>query len=509
MSAGILGENDIVGVSDAATSDILEPGRNCMAIDRADRLSVIIDADDYFRFARRSMVSAKRRITMIGWDFDGRIELGRDRDDDGPAKLGDFVLWLVERNPDLEIFLLRWDIGALATLQRGSTIVTVVKWMRHPRIHTKLDSAHPFGSSHHQKIVMIDDCLAFCGGIDMTGDRWDTREHAFEDERRRRPFTRRRYKPWHDVTTAITGPVTGVIAEVCRERWATAGGSPALVPIESASACWPSGLEPDFENVDVAISRSAPELDERPSVREVEELFVDQILSAKRFIYAESQYFASSKIAAAIARRLQESGGPEIVIVNPVTAQGWLEPLAMDTARARLFEALRRLDHEGRLRIYHPFNDGGEAIYVHAKVLIVDDRFLRIGSANMNNRSMRLDTECDITIDAAGSPPGTGGRIAAIRNDLLGEHLGASAETVKQGIHDTGSLVATIENLRGRDRSLRPYEPPELKDIEEWLAENQILDPEGPEQMFEPLAKRGLLRRLPDKFSQGSKRRTR
>ncbi|MCE3544068.1 hypothetical protein LXJ56_28215, partial [Escherichia coli] len=81
---------------------------------------------------------------------------------------------------------------------------------------------------------------------------------------------------------------------------------------------------------------------------------------------------------------LDEVDGPEIVIVNPETAQGWLEPLAMDTARARLVEALRRRDRHGRLRLYHPYTRGGAPIYCHAKITVVDDTQLRIGSANIN-----------------------------------------------------------------------------------------------------------------------------
>ena len=105
---------------------------------------------------------------LIGWDFDARIHLGRESETEGPETLGDFVLWLVKRRPDLEIYLLRWDIGAINTLFRGTTIFTLMRWMSHKRIHTRLDGAHPPGASHHQKIVVIDDCFAFCGGIDMT-----------------------------------------------------------------------------------------------------------------------------------------------------------------------------------------------------------------------------------------------------------------------------------------------------------------------------------------------------
>ncbi|GGF67848.1 phospholipase D/transphosphatidylase [Azorhizobium oxalatiphilum] len=484
-------------MNDSSLLHLPEPGRNCFRIDTADQLSVIVDADDYFRIARAAMVKAKRRITLVGWDFDARIRVGGGREDGGPDKLGAFIYWLVERNPELEIFLLRWGMGAFSTLMRGTTAFTLLKWMAHPRIHTKLDHAHPTGSSHHQKIVVIDDCLAFCGGIDMTGDRWDTSEHRFQDERRRRPFTRRRYMPWHDATTAITGPITKAIAEICRDRWRVAGGKPDLVPLEGLEAWWPDCLWTHFKNVPCAVSRSAPEMDERSSVREIETLYLDQIARAKRFIYAESQYFASRRIAEAIARRLNESDGPEIVIVNPVSAQGWLEPIAMDTARARLFEALLQRDRGRRFRIYHPFNDGGEAIYVHAKVLVVDDRILRVGSSNMNNRSMRLDTECDVSVDVdlIGDEQASCA-IRSIRDFLLAEHLGVSSEVISAEISRRGSLIAAIEALRGEGRSLRAYKPPNLSDTEKWLADNEVLDPEGPEEMFEPFAKRGLFRKL-------------
>jgi hypothetical protein len=122
-----------------------------------------------------------------------------------------------------------------------------------------------------------------------------------------------------------------------------------------------------------------PEMDDQTPVHENEALFLAQIARAKRYVYIESQYFASRRVAEAIARRLDEENGPEFVIVNPLTAQGWLEPIAMDTARARLVEALRRRDRHGRFRIYHPFTAGGEPIYCHAKILIADDRVFRLG----------------------------------------------------------------------------------------------------------------------------------
>ncbi len=158
----------------------------------------------------------------------------------------------------------------------------------------------------------------------------------------------------------------------------------------------------------------------------------------------------------------------------------------MDTARAQLVEALRKLDHRDRLRIYHPVTDAGAEIYVHAKVTIVDDTYLRVGSSNFNNRSMRLDTECYVML--AAERPGaeaTRATITALRDDLLAEHLAMTPDQVTQGIKEHGSLIAMIDANRGtqgQGRTLIPYEIPELSGFEAWLAENEILDPEGPRQ---------------------------
>jgi phosphatidylserine/phosphatidylglycerophosphate/cardiolipin synthase-like enzyme len=478
------------------TSLPLEAGTNCWRTETAEAASVIIDAEDYFRFARSAMLKARKRIMLIGWDFDARIDLGESAEAAGaPAKVGDFIYWLVERNPELEVYLLRWDMGALKTLFRGSTVLTVLQWMRHKRIHTRLDGHHPPGASHHQKIVVIDDCFAFCGGIDMTGDRWDTRAHRDDDPGRRQP-NGKPYKPWHDATTALMGPVASALGDHARERWKMAGGG-VLAPVPGVSDCWPDELKVQFEHASVAIARTRPKMDDEAEILEVERLYLDQIASAKRFIYAESQYFASRKIAEAIARRLDEADGPEIILINPEVAQGWLEPLAMDTARARLFEALRSRDVHKRFRIYHPYTKNGAPIYVHAKILIIDERVIRVGSSNLNNRSMRLDTECDVAIDtrleanAAFEPI-----IAGLRDGMIAEHLGVEHEIVSQHVGKHGSLIATIEALRGEGKTLRPYETPNLSEVAAWLADNEVLDPEGPDEMFEALSQRGLFRRL-------------
>jgi phosphatidylserine/phosphatidylglycerophosphate/cardiolipin synthase-like enzyme len=473
----------------------LAPGRNCWRIERADAASVIIDAEGYFRIAREAMKQARHQILLIGWDFDARIRLVHEADDDAPTEVGAFIDWLVARTPGLQVHILRWDMGALKTLLRGKTMLTIFRWAFNRRIHLKLDSVHPHGASHHQKIVVIDDCLAFCGGIDMTDNRWDTRAHHDRDGERRNADGKS-YHPWHDATTALSGPVARALGELSRTRWQRAGGTP-FGPPPAVPGCWPDALPVDFADVDVALSRTQPEMEKVAPIHEIEALYLDLIARAERWIYAESQYFASRVVAEAIARRLAEPDGPEIVILNPETAEGWLEPIAMDTARARLMAALRKHDVHGRLRLYHPYTGGGTPVYVHAKVTVIDGRILRIGSSNFNNRSMRLDTECDVTIDA--TRPGNedaAARIGEITHGLIAEHLGVEPDAVAARMKQSGSLIATIEGLRGDGHSLRPYRIPDIDGLQAWLADNEILDPEGPDEMFAPLAQRGLLRRL-------------
>lgn len=474
-----------------ADNALLQPGRNCWRVEHADRFAFIVDASDYFVNVRRAMLAAQHSITLIGWDFDPRIQFG-DASDGGPERLGDFILWLADRTPSLNIRLLRWDTGALkAMMFRGNTFLTILRWKAHPRITLKLDAKHPLASSHHQKIVVIDDSMAFCGGIDMTAERWDTRDHLDDHPKRVGPGGKK-HEPWHDATSAFEGAAARRLGDLARARWKAATGE-ELQPCQMDNDCWPAELEPTFRDMRLGIARTIPKMDDVEPVHEIEAVYLDLIARAKRFIYAESQYFASREIAHAMAERLAEEDGPEIVLINPHTAEGWLEPIAMDTARARLVEALRRVDRHGRFRVYHPVTQRGAEIYVHAKVTIVDDQVLRVGSSNFNNRSLQLDTECDVLLST--DEPGCedlGDQITHVRNDLLAEHLGVSVDEIAARFQEKESLIAAIESLRGDGRTLVPYEIPELSGIEEWLADNEILDPNGPDEIFEPPAQRGL-----------------
>lgn len=465
---------------------LLIPGETCWRIERATRFAVFVDAAEYFATLKRAVLRAERRVLFIGWDFDPRIRLdplagGRPKDD----RLGAVLEHAVEQNPQLEVGVLQWDLGMLRALGRGLQPIVLLDRRTSDRLTLAIDTHHPVGGAHHQKIVVVDDCLAFTGGIDVTADRWDTSDHADTNPHRRSPAAGRAEGrlagPWHDATSMLTGPAARAVAELARTRWESGTGQ-RLEPLPEGRECWPEEVEPLLTDVDVAISRTRPEHGGVELVHEIELLWLAGIAAARRSIYVESQYFASRRIAEAIAERLREPDGPDVVVLNPWTADGWLSEKAMGTARARVLELIREADVHDRFRLYCPVTEQREPIYVHAKVAVIDDRLLRLGSSNLNNRSMGLDTECDLAIEAVEGQPGAD-RVAAtivdFRHRLLAEHLGCTPDEVAAAITDTGSLVRGIERLRRETgRSLVVFEPPELGTVDRALAESEVMDRE-------------------------------
>ena len=460
---------------------LLRPGHNCHDIGHADRLACIIDAGEYFRLAKAAMLGAQRRIMLIGWDFDTRILLEPEGATlEGPNELGAFLNWLPGHRPGLEVYLLKWSVGALTAISRGMAPVFITNLLTKPNVHLEIDTHHPLHAAHHQKIAVIDDRLAFCGGIDMTVDRWDSPEHRDDDERRTTP-NHKRYGPWHDATTAVDGQAARIVGAVARDRWRAATGQELAEVTGIDADPWPTDLTPTMRSIDVGVARTLPELPDREEVREIEQLYLTAIRAARHTLYIESQYLASRTLADAMAERLRDPDGPEIVVVLPRNAEGWLEQKAMDGARRRLLHQLWQADAHDRFRAYHPVTAAGADIYVHAKVLVVDDMLLRVGSSNLNNRSLGLDSECDLAVEVTADDPLADQHrraIREVRDRLLAEHLDVPVERARNDLDDRGSLVATIEALRGKGKTLMRFDASTVADEDSPLAENDLVDPE-------------------------------
>ena len=463
-------------------SAILKPGDTCWRIEHADRVSLLVDGAEYFHAFRETAKNARRSVLIIGWDIDGRFELEREHTPDGlPTGLRDFLNSLVSRRKQLHIHVLDWDFVMIFAPDREWLPAYKMDWTTHRRLHFRLDDRYPVGASHHQKIVVIDDRVAFVGGLDFALGRWDTSGHR-PDDPRRRDINGSIPQPYHDVQLMVSGPIARALGELARERWRMATGQsikPPVTPGESDP--WPGEITPELVDVRIGIARTYPEYNAQEEVREVERLVIDAIAAARESIYIENQYFTAHTVGDALARRLGDDDGPEIVVVLPQQTVGWLSQVTMDVLRERLFKRLFAADRHGRLRVYFPYVPGldKQCINVHAKLLVIDDELLRVGSANFNNRSMGLDTECDLAIEAGGETRIRNG-IAAVRNRLLAEHLDVAPSTVAEALTEHRSIIRVIETLAGDGRTLKPFEFCVSDELDALVPDAQIADPEMP-----------------------------
>jgi len=455
---------------------VLRPGDTCWRVETASRIAVLVEASAYFAALREVCSQARRSILILGWDFDRRERLGREEND---PTIEEFLRGLLEEKPHLHIHLLSWDYAFVYAAEREWFQELHLRHRTHERLHVCFDSAHPTGGSQHQKLVVVDDCLAFCGGIDLSRWRWDTTDHAADDPRRTDPDGDR-YPPFHDLMMLLAGPAAAALGNLARERWARSGAETRIFASASAEpGHWPDSIEPLWTSREVGIARTFPAFEGREEVREVEKLYVESIRAAQDYIYIENQYFTSSTIADALARRLEEPEGPDIVLVLPAHTGGWLEQVTMDEIRTRRIRRLKEADSKGRLRIFYPFQPGlseGECISVHAKLMLADDRYVRIGSANASNRSMGLDSECDLALvdeerDGA----------ARLLHRLLAEHLDCGEADVRQARGACGSLTAALDRLkRDEGRSLRKLEAAAESTAVDLADEEDIIDPDEP-----------------------------
>jgi phosphatidylserine/phosphatidylglycerophosphate/cardiolipin synthase-like enzyme len=319
----------------------------------------------------------------------------------------------------------------------------------HDRLHFELDGHHPVGASHHEKMVVIDDRVAFIGGIDLGRRRWDTRRHDPDDPRLRSPSDHA-YRPFHDVQAVVSGPAAKALGDRARLRWSRATGEDLDPPPTSDHDPWPDGVDPVLEDVPLRLVRTDP----ADGLFETEAWHVQALRAAQRAIYLENQYLTSDTVGRELTACLDRSPTPEIVVVTSRESGGWLEQASMDVHRARILRTLRDRDPGGKVAAWWPDTGHGDSPTVHTKLTVVDDRHAYLGSANLSNRSMGLDTESGLTFDA-----GDDGRledaIRGLRRSLLAEHLGTTRDRVADAEDAAGGVIAGVDRLRSGGRTLR------------------------------------------------------
>lgn len=469
---------------------LFEPGRNCWRTASAARGAFLIDGEAYFRALHDALGRAREQVMILTWDVDSRLELlrGRDARRAPSSCLEDRLHEVLDDNAGLNAYLLDWDFSVIYAPEREWLPVFRLPWARHRRLRFELDDQLPYGASHHQKIVVVDDAIAFCGGIDPTRGRWDSSRHEPGDRRRRMPDGSL-YPPFHDLQLLVAGDAAAALGELARARWCRATGERLAAPAGSAwEERWPAGVPADFDDRPVAIARTAAEYGEFGAVREVEQLHREMIAAARSYLYIESQYLSSGAIVRALCESLAAPHGPEILVLVPLRASGWLEESTLGQARDQAARGLRAADVHGRLQILCPVTGEGEQgiVNLHSKLVIMDDRWIRVGSANLSNRSMSLDTECDLVVDEGRASEGGAARRLLAR--LIGEHTGAGTEAAQRAFSRGGGLLAAVRSLDGGGRRLEP-----LPEGASSPATDAALDVADPERPLEPQALSRLL----------------
>ena len=226
-----------------AAQGLFRPGQNCCAVERADRVAFLVDGADYFAAFMAAAERAERSIVVLAWDFDSRTPLAFGDDHRPRTTVGEFLNDLARRRRRLRIHVLDWDYPMIFGTDREFAPLYGFGWKRHRRVHFRFDDSHPLAGSHHQKIVVIDDRLAFVGGLDLTTRRWDTPDHRPDDPRR--TAFGKPYPPFHDLMIAVDGEAAAKIAAIARERWRIATGR-RLRAARTYSDPWPRALHPDL-----------------------------------------------------------------------------------------------------------------------------------------------------------------------------------------------------------------------------------------------------------------------
>jgi phosphatidylserine/phosphatidylglycerophosphate/cardiolipin synthase-like enzyme len=461
---------------------------------RADRAAMLVDSAAYFSALLELLNRAQKSITLLGWGFDPRTRLKPDPSgaEHGPDEIGRLLQRLCEERPELEVRLLVWKSALPISASQHFFPHRARHWFAGTRVKFLLDATVPLGACHHQKVVVVDDAVAICGGGDISVDRWDSTAHLDDDPRRLMPGGVL-HDPRHEVMMMVDGQAARNLSDLARRRWFRATGE--TIPTVTCEADpWPPFLQPNFTGVEVGVARTEPRWRGQEEVREIETLHLQAIARAERRIYLENQYFTSPVIAEALAARLREPDGPEVVLISTKHSPSWFDQATMDRTRTTQLDRLEAADIYDRFRAYCPHTSKGVGIIIHSKVTIIDDEMLRAGSGNLNNRSAGFDTEVDQVITAR--TPESRAAVRAFQLLLVAHHIGCSPAVLGEALEQHDSLGAAIDAVNtAASPRLRPMPHIRMGPLAKLIAAFHIGDPIDPRDSWAPWGRRKRLDR--------------
>lgn len=410
-----------------------EGSSRCVEVHRA---ALMIDARAYYCAFVQAARRARKSILLSGWQFDTQAVLLRGEDElsDLPCQFLPFLNQLTEQNPELVIHVVAWDYSLVYAVEREWLQGLKASFGSNERLHFEYFTHPNRGGSHHQKYAIIDEEIAFVGGLDICDSRWDDRDHV-PHRKERIDTDGRPYRPFHDIQLAVTGPIVremrGLFTALLEDSTKRFVVPPLDCPSEgTAEDVLALGMP--LRTRQALLSRTIYK-SEDDVVTEVLQLLVHAISQAERLIYVENQYFTSSELLVQLVRRLSDPSRPslDLVFVMPDGADTPKEDFVLGDRQRAVRYALNRVAQERghRLRFFYS-RDGSDpagavSTFIHAKLMIVDDQFLTVGSANWTNRSMRIDSELNVSVDASDDrSPELRDDIRRIRASLLAEHAG-------------------------------------------------------------------------------------
>jgi uncharacterized membrane protein YdjX (TVP38/TMEM64 family)/phosphatidylserine/phosphatidylglycerophosphate/cardiolipin synthase-like enzyme len=446
-------------LSSKSTDSLFKVGQNCWKVAQADRLAVLVHGRDYFKSAYYALKQAKLQVIFLSWDIDSTLRLlrGKDAKNEHPVELGAFLNKIAKQQSDLRIHIVNWDYTQLFARSREVLPTIKFKLKTSSKVDFGMDNELPNGACHHQKVLVIDDQLAYCGGLDFTKGRWDTSEHAPNDPLRA-DNKGNDQRPYHDMSMMVEGEVAAQMGKLARERYNTAFHKNLEQPsVDTAVSAWPEDHPALMENARVAICRTWN--NSELQIKETRQMTIDLILAAKKLLYIENQYLTADVVRESLEKLLSRKDPPEVIIVLTPHSDGWISQKTMDVLRTRLIKRLREVDHKNKLGIFIPHVPGLDwlGVNIHSKLIVVDDTYLRVGSSNLNNRSMDLDTECDLVVETTNNEQKKS--LSQFRNERLAEHMGMSAGEIEEALQSATPIKEFIQsNSSDETRCLHPID---------------------------------------------------